>query len=143
ISSGDNMNKNVVTLKGACVVVTGAARGIGLATARAFVTQGAAVVIGDIDAELAHQEARKIGAVALPLDVRSVSSIKAFFTTVETRYGRIDVWVNNAGIMPLGAFLDEPDAVSEAQIDINLRGVIYGCRQVLPLMLRQGYGHII
>lgn len=132
-----------VQLSGAVVAVTGGARGIGLAIAKALSAQGARISLGDIDLALAKQSASTIGAFAHQLDVRSAKSVAEFVQATESELGPIDILVNNAGIMPMGAFLDEPAALSDAQIDINFRGVIHGMQAVLPSMLARGCGHIV
>ncbi|MDX1496508.1 MAG: SDR family oxidoreductase [Salinisphaeraceae bacterium] len=131
------------SLQGKVVIITGAARGIGLATAKAFATQGARVSIGDVDAELAAQQAKAIDGYGGAIDVRDPASVRAFIKATETALGPVDVLVNNAGIMPTGDFTDESDAISDTQIDINIRGVIHGCKAVLPGMLQRGGGHIV
>lgn len=131
------------SLSNAVVVITGGARGIGLATAKAFYARGAKVAIGDVDGALAEQEAAKLGGMGMQIDVRDVQSVRAFVDAVVAEMGSIDVFVNNAGIMPTGAFHEESDAISDTQIDINLRGVIHGCKAVVPLMVAQGSGQVI
>ncbi|MFZ5755294.1 MAG: SDR family oxidoreductase [Pseudomonadota bacterium] len=134
-------------LEGAVVAITGAGRGIGLATARALAARGARVAIGDIDATLARKAAEGLGRKGQhrggALDVRDRTSFAAWLDSVQGTLGDIDVLVNNAGIMPMGAFLDEADALSDTQIDVNLRGVIHGCKLVLPGMIARGSGHIV
>ncbi|AXQ30157.1 SDR family oxidoreductase [Solimonas sp. K1W22B-7] len=130
-------------LRGKVVAVTGGARGIGLQIAKALVEQGAQVAIGDIDEKLAQAAARPLGAHAAKLDVRDRESFAAFLDSARQELGPIDVLVNNAGIMPMGAFLDEPAELSTAQIDINFRGVIHGMQLALPEMLARGSGHIV
>ncbi|HSW15334.1 MAG TPA: SDR family NAD(P)-dependent oxidoreductase, partial [Solimonas sp.] len=80
---------------------------------------------------------------AAKLDVRDRASFAAFLDDTRAALGPIDVLVNNAGIMPMGPFLDEPLALSDAQIDINFRGVIHGMQLALPEMLARGSGHIV
>jgi NAD(P)-dependent dehydrogenase (short-subunit alcohol dehydrogenase family) len=130
-------------LRGKVVAVTGGARGIGLEIAKALVAEGAQVAIGDIDDKLAQAAARPLGAHAAKLDVRDLASFEAFLDSARRALGPVDVLVNNAGIMPMGAFLDEPAELSAAQIDINFRGVIHGMQAVLPEMLERGSGHIV
>jgi NADP-dependent 3-hydroxy acid dehydrogenase YdfG len=126
------------------VAITGAARGIGLATAQALAARGARVSIGDLDESLAHEAAARIpGAHASGLDVRSKDSYARFIESTRAALGPIDILINNAGIMPMGLFEDEDDAITTAQIDINLRGVINGMKLVLPEMKRRGQGHIV
>ncbi len=122
-------------LNGAVVVVTGAARGIGRATAQAFATAGATVHRGDLDPAG--------DATVHPLDVTSRDSFAAFIDTVLAESGHIDVLVNNAGVMPLGRFLDEPDEISRVTMDVNVWGLIHGMRLVLPGMLDRHRGHLV
>jgi NADP-dependent 3-hydroxy acid dehydrogenase YdfG len=134
-----------VPLRGAVVAITGAARGIGLATAHAFAAQGARVAIGDLDAALAEQAAAQVGggAVGLPLDVTDRASMDAFVAAAEAQLGPLDVLVNNAGIMPIGPFLEESDATARGQFAVNVDGVLHGMKAALPGMLARGRGHIV
>lgn len=140
-----NQHPTPIELSGAVVAITGGARGIGLETAKHFHAQGARVVIGDLDETLVGEAASSIGprATGLVLDVTDRESFAAFLGAAEAAHGPIDVLVNNAGIMPAGRFLDEPDAVTDTQIDVNLRGPIIGMRLVLPSMIERGHGHIV
>ena len=124
------MAKAPRSLAGKVVVITGGARGIGRATAAALIAQGARVAIGDIDAPLAQQTASELGSgtLGLLLDVTDRAGFDAFLTEVETRIGPIDVLINNAGIMPIGPFVDETDATARRMVDINLHGVIHGSK---------------
>ena len=127
------------------VAITGAARGIGKATAIALTRRGAQVAIGDIDADLARRTAEEIGGgcVAFPLDVTDRSSVNGFVDAVEERLGPIDVMINNAGIMPTVRFLDESETSIERQFSINVMGVINGMQAAIPRMLARGGGHVI
>jgi NAD(P)-dependent dehydrogenase (short-subunit alcohol dehydrogenase family) len=133
------------SLVGTVVAITGGARGIGRATAAALISQGAQVAIGDIDAALVESTAVELGAgtVGLPLEVTERSSFAAFLAEVERRLGPLDVLVNNAGIMPIGPFVDESDATADRLIDINLRGVILGSKLALDRFLPRGRGHLV
>lgn len=133
------------SLQGKVVAITGGARGIGEATARALVRKGAVVAIGDLDAELAGRTAEALGGgtIALELDVTRRDSFASFLSQVEERLGPVDVLINNAGIMPVGRFADEDDATAHRMIDINIHGVIYGMKLVLPSMERRNSGHIV
>jgi NADP-dependent 3-hydroxy acid dehydrogenase YdfG len=133
------------SLVGRVVAITGGARGIGRATAAALVTQGARVAIGDVDWPLAQRTADELGGgtIGLPLDVTDSARFEAFLREVETRLGPLDVLVNNAGIMPVGPFVDEADATTRLMVDINLNGVIFGSRLALKRFLPRGRGHLV
>jgi NAD(P)-dependent dehydrogenase (short-subunit alcohol dehydrogenase family) len=131
------------TLAGRVAAVTGAARGIGRATAEALVHAGMRVAIGDLDAALAERTAREIRAVAFALDVTDRGSFDRFVARVEERLGPIDVLVNNAGIMPVGRIIDEPDAVTHRILDINVFGVILGSKLAVQRMVPRGRGHVV
>jgi NADP-dependent 3-hydroxy acid dehydrogenase YdfG len=130
---------------GAVVVVTGAARGIGLATANAFADEGAHVVLGDIDASAVEDAARKIGrgARGFFVDVASRESFRKFIESAERGRGPVDVLVNNAGVMPVQPFARETESVSRTTLDVNLGGVLNGMRIVAPGMVARGAGHIV
>ncbi|MDG3010097.1 SDR family oxidoreductase [Rhodococcus sp. D2-41] len=139
-----------IELDGAVVVVTGGARGIGRATAELCADRGATVCIADLDLDVAQETAASIGgddAVdrvrAYRLDVTDAGSWAAVVGEVLSAYGRIDVLVNNAGVMPLGGFLDEPDGTGRVTMEVNVWGPIHGMRAVLPGMLARGRGHIV
>jgi NAD(P)-dependent dehydrogenase (short-subunit alcohol dehydrogenase family) len=139
------MAKAPRSLAGKIVAITGGARGIGRATASALIAQGARVAIGDIDAPLAETTASELGSgtVGLPLDVTDRASFESFLTEVERRLGPIDVLINNAGIMPVGPFVAETDSTADRLIDINLKGVIIGCKLALQRFLPRGRGHLV
>ena len=127
------MAKQPRILAGETAAITGAARGIGRATAEAFLRQGMRVAIGDVDLEAASQTASELGAstVALPLDVTDRDSFSAFLDGAEEQLGPLDVLVNNAGIMQIGRFIDEDDLTARRMVDINLHGVILGMKLAL------------
>ena len=139
------MAKQPRILAGETAAVTGAARGIGRATAEAFLRQGMKVAIGDVDFEAARQTATELGAstVALPLDVTDRESFAAFLDGAEQRLGPLDVLVNNAGIMQVGRFIDEDDLTAHRMVDINLHGVILGMKLALARMIPRDRGHIV
>ncbi len=131
-------------LTGRVVVITGGARGIGRATAERLSAAGARVVIGDLDAALATSVAEQIGrgAVAAGLDVTSADSWRAFLAAT-AEAGPVDALVNNAGVMPIGSLLKEPDEVTRTIVDVNLHGVINGTKAVVPGMIERGHGHVV
>ncbi len=133
------------SLAGSVVAITGGARGIGRATASALIAQGARVAIGDIEAGLAEQTAGELGAgtIGLALDVTDRASFASFLDQVEDRLGPLDVLINNAGIMPIGPFVEETDATAQRMIDINLVGLIYGSKLALERFLPRHRGHLV
>jgi len=139
------MAKKPRTVAGRVVAITGAARGIGRATAAALVREGATVAIGDLDLDVAERTVEEIGprAAAFALDVTDRASFERFLEDVEARFGAVDVLVNNAGIMPLGPFVDEDDATARRMIDINVHGVMLGMKLALPRFVARGEGHLI
>ncbi|HWH96328.1 MAG TPA: SDR family oxidoreductase [Baekduia sp.] len=140
------MAKQHRILTGQVAAITGAARGIGRATAEAFLREGMKVAIGDLDFATAEKTAAELGhgTVAFPLDVTQRASIKAFLDGAEAQLGPIDVLVNNAGIMQVGHKLwDEDDATTQRMIDINVNGVMYGVKEIVPRMLARGRGHVV
>ncbi len=139
------MAKEPRSLHGQVVAVTGAARGIGRATATALSREGAKVSIGDLDAALATETAAQVGggAVGFGLDVTDKPSFARFLDDTEEALGPLDVLVNNAGIMPLSRITEEDDATAVRQVDINVHGVIFGTKLALARMESRGRGHIV
>src|SRR4051812_6701479 len=136
-------------LTGRVIAVTGAGRGIGRAVAARLAAAGAAVAIGDLDAELAVETAGALSArpggrlLGLSLDVTDTPSFEDFLRTVETELGPIDVLVNNAGIMWVGPFEEEPEEAALRQFDVNVHGVLRGMKLVIPGMRKRGRGHMV
>jgi NADP-dependent 3-hydroxy acid dehydrogenase YdfG len=139
------MAKQPKVLAGQVAAITGGARGIGRAMAYAFVRQGMRVAIGDLDLDGARRTAGEIGSgtVAFELNVTDRGSIERFADDVERELGPINVFVNNAGIMQLSRFLEEDDATAHRMVDINLHGVLYGMKVVLPRMVARNRGHVV
>jgi NAD(P)-dependent dehydrogenase (short-subunit alcohol dehydrogenase family) len=122
-------------------VVTGAASGIGAALVQALADQGAIVVGTDLSAEGVDDARPNIQAGAL--DVTDFEAIKALTAQLMEQHGRIDLWFNNAGVGLAGEVRDLEIADWKPIIDVNLWGVIYGVQAVYPIMVSQGFGHII
>jgi short-subunit dehydrogenase len=111
----------------------------------ALLAQGARVAIGDIEANLAERAAEELGSgtIGLPLDVTDKASFAQFLDEVEARLGPLDVLINNAGIMPIGSFVEESDATAQRMIDINLVGLIYGSKLALQRFIPRRRGHLV
>jgi len=129
------MRYPAIEVRGAVVAITGGARGIGRATAAEFAARGATVCVGALDSAS--------GVPSFPLDVTDRESFDAFTAAVTERFGRIDVLVNNAGVMPLGDFLEEPGEVGRTTLDVNVHGLVHGLRSILPGMIARGRGHVV
>ncbi|MCX9192659.1 SDR family NAD(P)-dependent oxidoreductase [Carbonactinospora thermoautotrophica] len=130
-------------------IVTGGASGIGRALATALVRRGGTVAVADLDGEAAErvaEELRRRGpghAEAVPLDVRDAAAVAAAYRRVRDEHGRLDLVFNNAGIA-VGGLVDELTLDHwNRTIDVNLRGVVHGVQAAYPLLLDQGFGHIV
>ncbi len=133
-----------ISLTNKVAIVTGAARGIGLATASELKRRGVMVAIADIDSEALAAAAQHIQAdFSGPLDVTNPTAFRAFVDEVEAQLGPIDILINNAGIMPIGHIHEEPDELSRRMMEINVLGVINGTKRALTTMLPRNAGHII
>ena len=135
-------------LKNKIAIITGAAQGIGLATALKFADEGAAVVVCDIQPEgvaaaLEQVRARGARALGFTLNVTDREALDLMAASVKEVFGRIDVLVNNAGITRDARLQKMTLAQFDAVIDINLRGVFQATQAVLPTMLEQGAGVIL
>jgi 3-oxoacyl-[acyl-carrier protein] reductase len=135
-------------LKHKVSIVTGAAQGIGLATAAKFAEEGATVVVCDlkpegVDAAVALVRARGAQALGFTLNVTERGALDAMAQAVQERFGRIDVLVNNAGITRDARLQKMTLEQFDSVIDVNLRGVFHATQAVLPAMLAQGSGVIL
>ena len=136
-------------LEGKVAVVTGGCSGIGLATVRRFVEEGAKVVIGDINQARGDEVVAELGgaehATYVQVDVTDKDQVDALFRTAKDTYGSVDIAFNNAGISP-----PEDDSILDTDLDawdlvqrVNLTSVYLCCKAALPYMLEQGSGSII
>ncbi len=134
--------------EGQVVAVTGGARGIGLGILRRFAREGAQVAVLDLDFEGAQAVAAELGsedsAMALHLDVADGDSVQTAVNQILDAWGRIDVWVNNAGIFYVHNIADPPDLVKwERILAVNLTGMFLCCQAVARPMMERGAGSII
>lgn len=128
------------------IVITGAARGLGLATARQLAARGHRLAISDLDGELAAQEAEKLGGSAHghALDVTDRDAFRAYLELIETEMGPVDVLINNAGIASASNnILDQDPRITDLTIDVNLRGVMNGTIEAIRLMEPRRRGHVV
>lgn len=137
------------TLQDSVVVITGASSGIGRATAHEFARKGANVVLAARREDLLRAtaaECKEISgrdAVVVPTDVSDEAAVKRLGQQAFEHFGRIDVWVNNAGVGAFGRFEETPPDVFRQVIETNFFGTVYGARAVLPYMRQQKSGVII
>ena len=133
-------------IEGKVAVVTGGCSGIGLATVRRFVEEGARVVVGDIDEQRGHELVGQLGgtdlATFVQVDVTDKEQVDALFRTAKETYGSVDIAFNNAGIRP-----PEDDSILDTDLEawrrvqeVNLTSVYLCCKAALPHMLEQGRG---
>ncbi|HWU32118.1 MAG TPA: 3-oxoacyl-ACP reductase [Marmoricola sp.] len=132
-------------LDGRVAVVTGGCSGIGLATVKRFLEEGAKVVVGDVNDALGAELATELGFTYVHVDVTSKDEVDALFKTAKDTYGSVDIAFNNAGISP-----PEDDSILDTDLDawrkvqeVNLTSVYLCCKAALPYMLEQGRGSII
>ncbi len=130
------------------VLVTGGSSGIGEATVRLLAARGARVVFGARRTERLEAIAAEVRAAgghveACALDVTRLEDMQRFVALARDRFGRVDVLVNNAGVMPLSPLSALKVDEWNRMIDVNLRGVLHGIAATLPMMEEQGFGHIV
>ena len=140
-----NINNNI---EGKVVVITGASSGLGEATARLLSAQGATIVLGarrvDRIQAVADELTNSGGkALAVATDVTDPNQVKALVDAAVQTYGRIDVMINNAGLMPHSPLDRRKIDDWNQMIDVNIKGVLYGIAAALPYMQQQKAGHII
>jgi NAD(P)-dependent dehydrogenase (short-subunit alcohol dehydrogenase family) len=130
------------------VFVTGGGRGIGRGIAEALAEAGAHVGIGDLSLQAAQETARLVEgrgcrALAVALDVTQAASLEAAASAMTTTFGRLDGWVNNAGVLKLDAALDARAEDFDAQMRVNAQAVLLGCQAAARRMIGQGGGAIV
>jgi NAD(P)-dependent dehydrogenase (short-subunit alcohol dehydrogenase family) len=136
---------DLVTLRDRVAVVTGAARGIGYATAARLLEAGARVVIADLDGPGAEDAAARLGerATAALVDVSDESSVGELARSAVEGYGRLDIWVSNAGLYPPTPVLDLSADAWDRMLAVNLRGAFVGGREAARAMIAGGKGGVI
>jgi len=135
-------------LKDKIAIITGAASGIGLAIARKFVSEGAAVVVADLNSDAAIGHASEIEAdggrsIGIAVDITRRADVDAMAAAAIERFGRIDILVNNAGSRIIKSFLDHTEDDWRRMLDVNLTGHFLCCQAVIPHMLAANSGRII
>ena len=135
-------------LRDQVVVITGASSGIGRAAALAFADRGARLALAArrpeaLDSIAAACRARGADAVAVSADVTDPQAVERLARRAEEAFGRIDVWINNAGTGVFGPYQDAPLDLHRRTVEINLLGGMYGAYAALPRFLRQGHGTLI
>lgn len=137
--------KDARRLLGKVAVVTGAANGIGEAITRRFVQEGAQVMVADVDDAAGARLVAALGEASAfhHCDVSQVSELRSVFKACESLFGRLNVLVNNAAIQSTHDFEHTDEAEWQRIVDINLKGVFFGVREVIAFMRRAGGGAII
>lgn len=136
------------SLRGKTVVITGASSGVGRAAAEAFAKEGCNLVLAARGKEALEETAficRNLGAITFtaPTDVSDAEQVQKLTEEALTLNGRIDVWVNNAGVMASGRFEDIPLETMDQLVKTNLLGYLYGARMVFPIFKKQRKGVLI
>ena len=137
-----------MAIDGKVVAITGASSGIGEATATLLAERGARLVLGARNADKLNAVAARLtesgaDAIAKPTDVSRRTDLAELVSAATGTYGRLDVLVSNAGIMPVSPFDEHRVDDWEAMVDVNLKGVLFGIAAALPVFRRQGFGHFV
>lgn len=129
-------------IKGKVAIITGGASGIGLAMAVRFIKEGATVIISDINEKALAEKAAEIGAVGIPANVAKEEDIKNLVEQTTTQFGRIDIFISNAGIAKFG---DQASSENDWDLSwhINVMAHVYAAKFVLPQMIQRKSGYLI
>jgi NADP-dependent 3-hydroxy acid dehydrogenase YdfG len=130
-------------IEGKVIAITGASTGIGRAAATLLAERGAKVVLGARRAEKIGPLADQLGGAWIVTDVRKRGDVEALVALALERFGKLDVFISNAGIGPIGPLDDLRVDDWDDMIDVNLRGVLYGMAAALPLFRKQEFGHFV
>lgn len=133
-------------VKGKVAIITGGASGIGAAMARRFAAEGAAgVVVADLAADRATAVARELGAISLGIrcDVNKESDIQSLVDTVTSRFGRVDIYISNAGVLGPPGGVEIADEVWNCLWNVHVMAHVWAARAVLPGMLGRGEGYFV
>ncbi len=140
---------DLISLRGKTAVITGGGRGIGQAIARRLAEAGADLVVGDLNEQSAADTAAdmrgrfQVRTVGAHLDVTQSGSVAALATLAERTFGRLDIWINNAGAFPPADLIETTDEQWDQVQNINLRGTFFGCREAGKRMVTAGSGVIV
>ena len=138
---------NKFNLSNRVAIVTGGAQGFGLAISERFIQSDAKVIIWDVDKKAAETAIKKISSencIYQIVDVKNFEEIKKNLDDIESNYGKIDIFINNAGIAGMNTTVAEyPLEEWNKVIDLNLNAVFYCCKAVVPFMLKNNYGRIV
>ena len=128
-------------------IITGGAQGFGFAIAERFISSGAKVIIWDIDENECKKAISKINSKDFSfqiVDVRQIKEVESKLKEVEKKFGKIDIFINNAGIAGINtSVIDYPIEEWNKVIDLNLNSVFYCCKSVVPFMIKNKYGRIV
>jgi 3alpha(or 20beta)-hydroxysteroid dehydrogenase len=137
--------ENMKRLEGKVAIISGAAQGMGAATARIFAAQGAKIVIGDVQADKLHEVAVSIGpaAIAVKLDVREEADWQNAVATAVEKFGKLTTLVNNAAVVLFGATEELDKQAAQRLLDINVIGTLMGVKHAVPALRANGGGVIV
>jgi NAD(P)-dependent dehydrogenase (short-subunit alcohol dehydrogenase family) len=136
-------NKRTSSFAGKVAVVTGGGSGLGAALSRALAADGARVIVADLRGDMAVEVANAIGAEAAEVDVSDPKQIAELLEAADSKYGALDLVINNAGVLIGGEPLEIREEDWRRVIDVNLMGVIYGSLAALRIMAKHGSGQIL